>query len=219
MNEFDDGRQGITAVDKMRVLIADDHETVLEGLVAIINRQDDMLVVAEASNGSEAVALWQQMQPDITLLDLRMPVMDGVEAIEAIHRIDAAARVIVLTTFDTDNEIFRALKAGARGYLLKDIRRADLIDCIRRVHNGETCVPPQLAAKLASNISKPALTDREQQVLAMLASGKSNKEIGSRLYISETTVKSHLRNIFTKLNVLSRTEAITAATRRGLVQL
>jgi DNA-binding NarL/FixJ family response regulator len=206
-------------VDNIRVLIADDHDTVLEGLVAIINRQEDMLVVAEACNGSEAVTLWQQMQPDITLLDLRMPIMDGVDAIEAIHRIDAAARIIVLTTFDTDNEIFRAIKAGARGYLLKDIRRADLIDCIRRVYNGETCIPAQLAAKLASNMSKPALTDREQQVLAMLASGKSNKEIGSRLYISETTVKSHLRSIFTKLNVISRTEAITAATRRGLVQL
>lgn len=206
-------------MDKIRILIADDHDTVLEGLVSIINRQQDMLVVAEARDGSEAVTLWQQMQPDVTLLDLRMPVMDGVQAIEAIHRIDAVARIIVLTTFDTDNEIFRAIKAGARGYLLKDIRRVDLIDCIRRVYNGETCIPPQLAAKLASNMSKPALTDREQQVLAMLASGKSNKEIGSRLYISETTVKTHLRNIFTKLNVISRTEAISAATKRGLVQL
>jgi len=206
-------------MEKMRILIADDHDTVLEGLVSIINRQQDMHVVAEAGNGSDAVTLWQQMQPDITLLDLRMPVMDGVQAIETIIRIDAAARVIVLTTFDTDNEIFRAIKAGARGYLLKDIRRENLIDCIRRVYNGETCIPPQLAGKLVSGMSKPTLTDREQQVLTMLASGKSNKEIGSHLYISETTVKSHLRSIFAKLHVMSRTEALTAATRRGLVQL
>jgi DNA-binding NarL/FixJ family response regulator len=178
-----------------------------------------MLVVAEACNGSEALTLWQQMQPDITLLDLRMPIMDGVDTIEAIHRIDSQARIIVLTTFDTDNDIFLAIKAGARGYLMKDIKRADLIVCIRCVHSGDTCIPPHLAAKLASNIGKPALTEREQQVLTMLASGKNNKDIGSRLYISETTVKSHLRNIFSKLNVISRTEAITAATRRGLVQL
>ncbi|MCB1815091.1 MAG: response regulator transcription factor, partial [Candidatus Competibacteraceae bacterium] len=129
------------------------------------------------------------------------------------------ARVIVLTTFDTDNEIYQAIKAGAKGYLLKDTRREDLLDCIRRVYAGETCIPPALTAKLAAGISNETLTRRELDVLMLLAHGKSNKEIAAQLYISETTVKSHLRHIFTKLNVLSRTEAIAAASRRGLIQL
>lgn len=205
--------------DKIRVLVADDHVTVLEGLGAMIGRQPDMMVVAEAANGREAVDLWQKHQPQVALLDLRMPVLDGVGAIEEIRRLDPAARVIVLTTFDTDNEIYRAVKAGAKGYLLKDARREDLLEYIRRVNAGETCIPPALAGKLAAGMSNETLTGRELDVLALLARGKSNKEIGVNLYIGETTVKSHLRSIFAKLNVLSRTEAITAASRRGLVQL
>jgi two-component system NarL family response regulator len=205
--------------DLIRVLIADDHITVLEGLAAIIGRQPDMEVVAEAANGREAVELWEKHRPDVTLLDLRMPTLDGVGAIDEIRRENASARVVVLTTFDTDNEIHRAIKAGAKGYLLKDARREELLDCIRRVNNGETCVPATLAAKLVDSMSSEALTGRELDVLALLARGKSNKEIGANLYITETTVKSHLRSIFTKLNVLSRTEAITTASRRGLVQL
>jgi two-component system NarL family response regulator len=205
--------------DRIRVLVADDHVTVLEGLAAIIGRQPDMQVVAEAANGREAVDLWQKHHPDVALLDLRMPTLDGVGAIGEIRGQDASARVIVLTTFDSDNEIHRAIKAGAKGYLLKDARREELLDCIRKVSAGETCIPPALAAKLADSLSNEPLTGRESDVLALLARGKSNKEIGANLYISETTVKSHLRSIFIKLNVLSRTEAITAATRRGLVQL
>ena len=205
--------------NRIRVLIADDHVTVLEGLAAIIGRQTDMKVVAEAANGREAVVLWQKHGPDVTLIDLRMPTLDGVGAIEEIRRLQASARIIVLTTFDSDNEISRAIKAGAKGYLLKDARREELLDCIRRVNSGETCVPSALAAKLAESMSSEPLTGRESDVLALLAKGKSNKEIGSHLYITETTVKSHLRSIFTKLNVLSRTEAITTASRRGLVQL
>jgi two-component system NarL family response regulator len=205
--------------DKIRVLIADDHVTVLEGLAAIIGRQADMKVVAEAANGREAVDLWQKHRPDVTLLDLRMPTLDGVGAINEIRQQKASARVIVLTTFDSDNEIARAIKAGAKGYLLKDTRREELLDCIRRVNAGETCVPPALAAKLADSMSSEPLTGRELDVLTLLAKGKSNKEIGVNLYITETTVKSHLRSIFSKLNVLSRTEAITTASRRGLVQL
>jgi DNA-binding NarL/FixJ family response regulator len=208
-----------TRKDKIRVLIADDHVTVLEGLAAIIGRQADMKMVAEAGNGREAVDLWQKHQPDITLLDLRMPVLDGVGAVQEIRRQNPSARVIVLTTFDTDNEIYRAMKAGAKGYLLKDAQREELLECIRKVHGGETCIPPALGAKLASSMGNEALTGRELDVLGLLARGNSNKEIGRNLYISETTVKSHLRSIFTKLNVLSRTEAITAASRRGLVQL
>ena len=203
----------------IRVLIADDHVTVLEGLAAIIGRQPDMAVVAEALNGREAADLWRKHHPDVALLDLRMPELDGVGAIDEIRKHDSSARVIVLTTFDTDNEIYRAIKAGAKAYLLKDARREELLDCIRRVGEGETCIPPALAAKLAAGMSSESLTGRELDVLALLARGKSNKEIGVNLYISETTVKSHLRSIFAKLNVISRTEAITAASRRGLVQL
>jgi two-component system NarL family response regulator len=205
--------------NRIRVVIADDHVTVLEGLAAIIGRQTDMKVVAEASNGREAVELWQKHRPDVALIDLRMPTLDGVAAIDEIRRQQASARIIVLTTFDSDNEILRAIKAGAKGYLLKDARREELLDCIRKVNAGEMCVPAALAAKLAESMSSEALTGRELDVLALLAKGKSNKEIGNRLYITETTVKSHLRSIFSKLNVLSRTEAITTASRRGLVQL
>lgn len=207
------------ATAKIKVLIADDHVTVLEGLTAIIGRQPDMTVVAEAANGREAVELWKERQPDIGLLDLRMPVMDGVAAIDAIRRQDAAARIIVLTTYDTDNEIYRAIKAGAKAYLLKDARREELLDCLRKVCAGETFIPPALAVKLAAGMSNDALTGREADVLGLLALGKSNKEIGLSLYISESTVKSHVRSIFAKLNVLSRTEAIAAATRRGLIQI
>lgn len=206
-------------MDKIQVLVADDHVTVREGLAAIIGRQPDMQVIGEAANGREAVDLWLQHRPDVTLLDLRMPLLDGVGAMDAIRQQDASARIVVLTTFDTDNEIARAIKSGAKGYLLKDAQREELLECIRKVHGGETCIAPALVAKLAAGISSEALTGRELDVLTLLARGKSNKEIGANLYISETTVKSHVRSIFAKLNVLSRTEAITVASRRGLVRL
>ena len=214
-------RAGIKSVgaDKIRVLIADDHVTVTAGLAAIIGMQPDMMIIAEGANGREAVELWRNHRPDVTLLDLRMPVLDGVAAIEEIHNEDASARVIVLTTYDTDNEIYRAIKAGAKGYVLKDARREELLDSIRRVSRGETCIPQSLVQKLATGLSSETLTGRELDVLTLLARGKSNKEIGANLYISETTVKAHLRSIFTKLNVLSRTEAVMVASRRGLVQL
>jgi len=153
------------------------------------------------------------------LLDLRMPILDGVGAIESIRRLDSSARLIVLTTFDTDNDISRAITAGAKGYLLKDAQREELLDCIRGVHLGETRIPTALVAKLAASISGEALTLRELDVLTLLAQGRSNKEMSARLNIGETTVKSHLRSIFAKLKVLSRTEAITVASRRGLIQL
>jgi two-component system NarL family response regulator len=219
MNALPKTRPRTTAADKIRVLIADDHVTVREGLVAMIGRQPDMKVVGEAANGREAVDLWRRHRPDVALLDLRMPMLEGVGAIDEIRRQDTAARVIVLTTFDTDADISNAIKAGAKGYLLKDAQREELLESIRKVHAGETCIPPSLVAKLAAGLANEALTGRELEVLALLARGKSNKEIGVNLYISETTVKSHLRSIFTKLNVLSRTEAITTASRRGLVQL
>jgi two-component system NarL family response regulator len=200
-------------------LVADDHVTVLEGLVAIIGRQDDMTVVAQAANGQEAVEAWSKHRPDVMLLDLQMPVLDGVHALEEIRRHDATARALMLSTFDTDNDVARAIKAGARGYLLKDAPREQLLASIRKVNAGETAIAPAIVAKLAAGISSEALTGRELEVLSLLARGKSNKEIGASLFISETTVKSHLRSVFTKLNVLSRTEALAAASRRGLVQL
>jgi DNA-binding NarL/FixJ family response regulator len=213
-----DGGENPSA-DKIRLLIADDHMTVLAGLASIIGMQRDMIVVAEAANGRQAVDLWLKHRPDVTLLDLRMPKLDGVAAIDEIRKEDTSARIIILTTYDTDNEIYRAIKAGAKGYLLKDARREELLDCIRKVSRGGTCIPQALVEKLAAGMSSETLTGRELGVLTLLARGKSNKEIGANLFISETTVKGHLRNIFTKLNVLSRTEAITVASHRGLVQL
>ena len=204
---------------KIRVLVADDHGVVLEGLVAIIGRQADMTVVAEAANGREAVDLWLKHRPEVTLLDLRMPVLDGVGAIKEIRRQENSARVIVLTTFDTDTDISTAITAGAKGYLLKDAPREELLACIRRVYSGEAVIPSSLLTKLTTSLSSESLTGRELEVLALLARGKSNKEIATTLSIGETTVKAHLRSIFAKLNVLSRTEAIATANRRGLVQV
>jgi two-component system NarL family response regulator len=199
--------------------VADDHALILEGLASTIARQPDMTVVATACNGREAVTLWKQHRPDVTLLDLRMPEMGGVTATREIRNGDVTARVIVHTTYDTDEEIYQAVRAGAKAYLLKDAPLDELLSCIRSVHAGGTCIPPALAAKLAARMSGEAMTTREIDVLKLLARGRSNKEIGADLFVSETTVKSHVRNIFMKLNVLSRTEAIAAASRRGLIRL
>lgn len=204
---------------RIRVLIADDHVTVREGLAAMIGRQSDMLVIGAAANGMDCVDLWLQYRPDVTLLDLRMPVLDGIGAIEAIRRDTPSARLIVLTTFGTDHEIGAAIKAGAKAYMLKDAQREELLDCIRAVHAGETRIPPSLVAKLVAEVSGEALTKRELEVLALLARGRSNKNIALRLSISETTVKSHLRSVFNKLRVLSRTQAIAVASQRGLIHL
>jgi len=201
------------------ILIADDHSVVREGLVSLVKRKSDMTVVAEASNGREAVDLWKEHRPDVTLLDLRMPELDGVGVIKEIREFDDGAHIIVLTTFDGDEDIYRAIKAGAKGYLLKDTAREALMESIRRVHAGETCIPPALAAKLADRVSGEALSAREIEVLQRIAAGKSNKEIGAELFISEGTVKTHVKSIFSKLDVVSRTEAVATATRRGLIQL
>ena len=207
------------ARNKIRLLIADDHALILEGLAATICRQGDMTVVAKASNGREAVELWTAHRPDVSLLDLRMPKLNGVGVIREVRDLDVSARVIVHTTYDTDEEIYQAVRAGAKAYLLKDAPLEELLEAIRKVHAGETCIPPALGAKLASRMSGDPLTGREIDVLKLLARGGSNKEIGSDLFISETTVKTHVRSIFTKLNVMSRTEAIAAANQRGLIQL
>jgi DNA-binding NarL/FixJ family response regulator len=205
--------------ERIRILIADDHSVVREGLVSLVKRKSDMVVVAEASNGREAVDLWKEHRPDVTLLDLRMPELDGVGAIKEIRELDENAQIVVLTTYDGDEDIYRAIKSGAKAYLLKDTARDALVETVRRVHAGETYLPPQLAAKLAERVSGQALSPREIDVLQRMAVGKSNKEIGAELFISEGTVKTHIKSIFSKLDVVSRTEAVATATRRGLIQL
>jgi len=189
----------------------------LAGVASIIDLERDITIVAQAADGRQAVELWRKHRPDVTLVDLRMPILDGVGVISAIRQEDASARLVVLTTYDTDNDIHRAIKAGARGYLLKDARREELLDCIRKVNTGETCIPQPVMQKLITGISSEPLTGRETEILQLLAQGSSNKDIAEKLFLSQFTVKGHLRNIFTKLNVLSRTEAVSAATRRGLV--
>jgi DNA-binding NarL/FixJ family response regulator len=198
----------------IRVLLAEDHVIVRNGLAAIINQEPDMTVVAEAGEGGEAVELWKQHRPDVTLMDLRMPGLSGANAIYEIHEAYPGVRIIVLTTFDGDEDIYRAIRAGAKAYLLKDVKREELFHCIREVHAGRS---PAVAAKLAGRQTFDELTPRELEVLKLLAEGKPNKIIASTLSIAEVTVKSHVRAIFTKLNVLSRTEAIAVASRSGLI--
>jgi two-component system NarL family response regulator len=202
-----------------RVLLVDDHALLRTGVANIINQEADLRVVAEAGNGVEAVAAFERHRPDVTLLDLRMPVMEGVEAVRQIRERDPNARVIVLTTYDTDDEISRALKAGAKAYVLKDISADALVNCIRDVLAGKTYLAPSAAAKLAEGVTRVQLTPREMTTLKLLADGKANKEIANELEISERTVKTHLAHLFEKLGVTSRTEAIKIATRRGLVRL
>jgi DNA-binding NarL/FixJ family response regulator len=204
---------------KIRVLIADDHVMVVAGLASIIGMQPDMEVAAEASNGREAVDKWMQANPDVMLLDLRMPKLDGVGVLNELRTRNVPIRAVVLTTYDSELDIYRAIKAGAKAYLLKDARRDEVLDCIRKVNAGEACMSQSLMQKLADGMSSDSMTDRELEVLSLLARGRSNKEIGAGLHISEFTVKGHLRSIFAKLKVLSRTEAIAAATKRGLVQM
>ena len=202
----------------IRVLVADDHTVVRDGLVAIIRQEKDMEVVAETGDGRQAVELWKKHKPDVTLMDLRMPELDGVNAIYEIRAADPNARIIVLTTFDGDEDIYRGMRAGAKSYLLKDVRREELFQCIRDVHAGKTFVPPAIACKLAERLNAEVLTPRELEVLRLVADGKPNKLIGSDLAITEVTVKSHVQSVFRKLNVLSRTEAIAVANRRGLLR-
>jgi DNA-binding NarL/FixJ family response regulator len=201
------------------VLVVDDHALLRTGVANIINQESDLHVIAEASNGLEAVEAFVRYRPDVTLLDLRMPVMEGVEAVRQIRERDPHARVIVLTTYDTDDDISRALKAGAKAYVLKDISADGLIACIHDVLAGKTYLAPAAAAKLAEGVTRVQLTPRELATLRLMADGKSNKEIASELGISERTVKTHLGHLFEKLGVTSRTEAVKIATRRGLVRL
>jgi two-component system NarL family response regulator len=207
------------AVVVASVLVVDDHALLRTGVANIINHESDLHVIAEASNGLEAVEAYERHHPDVTLLDLRMPVMEGVEAVRQIRARDPLAKVIVLTTYDTDDDISRALKAGAKAYVLKDISADGLIACIHDVLAGKTYLAPAAAAKLAEGVTRIQLTPRELATLRLMADGKSNKEIAGELGISERTVKTHLGHLFEKLAVTSRTEAVKIATRRGLVRL
>jgi two-component system NarL family response regulator len=202
-----------------RVLVVDDHALLRTGVANIINQEPDLRVVAEAGNGLEAVEAFARHRPDVTLLDLRMPVLEGVEAVRRIREQDPDARVVVLTTYDTDDEIARALKAGAKAYVLKDISAEDLVSCIRDVLAGKTYLAPAAAARLAEGVRHVQLTPRELETLRQMADGRTNKEIAAALGISERTVKTHLGHLFEKLGVASRTEAVKVATRRGLVRL
>ena len=205
--------------EPIRILVAEDHHVVRQGLVALIKTVPDMTVVGEAADGAQAVELFRKCRPDVTIMDLRLPVMSGVEAITAIRREFPSARVLVLTTFDGDENIFRALQAGARGYLLKDMFGEELREAIRGVHAGKTRIPPPIAQRLAERMGGPSLTHREIEVLKLIVAGKSNKDIGNDLSISEATVKTHINSILGKLGVSDRTQAATTALQRGIVEL
>lgn len=201
------------------ILIVDDHFVVRTGLAAVISTQPDMVVVAEAINGRQAVELFRQHRPDITLMDLRMPEMNGVEAITAIRGEFPEARLIVLTTYDGDEDIYRALQAGARGYLLKDMLREGLLEAVRAVHEGHRRIPTEVANRLAERLTRSELTSREMEVLELIVKGKTNKEIGAELGVTEGTVKIHINNILSKLGVSDRTQAATFALQRGIIHL
>lgn len=203
----------------IRVLIVDDHSLVTEGLANIINYDPEMTVVAQAEDGQQAIAQYREHQPDITLMDLRMPRMGGVEAITAICAEFKSARIIVLTTYNGDEDIYRGLQAGAQGYVLKDAKPNELLNAIRIVHSGQHYVSLAVASKLVERMNNPILSERELEVLRLMAQGLSNQDIGTALNISESTVKSHVTRILSKLGVGDRTQAVIVAVKRGLVSL
>ncbi len=203
----------------IRVLIVDDHSIIRQGLATIINRDPEMTVIAQAEDGQEAVIHFRDYKPDVTLMDLRMPQMGGVEAITAICTEFKLARIVVLTTYDSDEDIYRGLQAGAKGYLLKDAKPNELLSAIRTIHRGQQYIPPEVGAKLVQRMSNPELSERELDVLRLMAQGMSNLEISTTLSIGESTVKSHVNRILSKLGVNDRTQAVIVAVRRGIVSL
>ena len=204
---------------RIRVFSVDDHPLLREGIAAVINNQPDMTMVAQAATGGEAVQMFRQHRPEVTLMDLRLPDMSGIDALIAIRAEFSDARVIMLTTFEGDVDIQRALKAGARGYLLKSTPPKELVETIRRVHAGQKGIPQQIAARLAEHIGDEALTEREIEVLRLVAGGNRNRDVAEKLFISEETVKVHLKHIMDKLDASDRTQAVAVAVRRGIIQL
>ena len=201
------------------VLSVDDHPLLREGIAALVNAESDMKLIAEATNGQEAIEKFRLHRPDVTLMDLQMPTLNGIEAIIGIRSEFPNARIIVLTTYAGDVQVLRALKAGARGYILKVHVRRELLDTIRAVHGGQKRIPPEVAAELADHAADDALSSREIDVLRLIAAGNANKEIAARLGIAEETVKSHITNILAKLGANDRTHAVTTALKRGIIEL
>ncbi|MBW4442007.1 MAG: response regulator transcription factor [Plectolyngbya sp. WJT66-NPBG17] len=209
----------MTQSTQIGVLIVDDHAVVRRGLTTIINHDPEMTVIAQAEDGQQAIDLYREHQPDVTLMDLRMPGMGGVETIAAICAEFKQARIAVLTTYDGDEDIFRGLQAGAQGYLLKDARPGELLNAIRAIYNGQQYIPPEVGAKMLQRMNRPELSERELEVLRLIAQGMSNQEVGTVLGIGESTIKSHVNRILSKLGVSDRTQAVIVAVKRGLVSL
>jgi DNA-binding NarL/FixJ family response regulator len=203
--------------NKIKVLMVDDHPLLREGVAAVLHGEEDIMLVGEAANSEEAIALFQAHRPDVTLMDLQMPGMNGIDTILAIRRQFANSRFIVLTTYQGDVQALRALKAGATGYLLKSMVRKELLDTIRAVHAGRRRIPPEIAAELADHVTDDALTEREIAVLRRVAIGTSNKMIAVQLALSEATVKGHMKSILSKLSANDRTHAVTIAMKRGFI--
>jgi two-component system, NarL family, response regulator len=204
---------------KIRILVADDHPVVRDGIISIVEFEKDMRVIAQAEDGIKTVELAKKHQPDIILLDLRMPGLDGLEVVAQIQSLKLPSKVIILTTFESERDVHLALKSGARSYLLKDTPRQILLETIRQVHQGKTCIPTRIGQKLAENMSHPTLSKREMEILKLIADGRSNKEIGNQLGITEGTVKTHTKSVLSKLHAPGRTAAVKEAIHRGLVHL
>jgi two-component system, NarL family, response regulator len=204
---------------KIRVILADDHPVVRDGLAAMVNQQSDMEVVAEAGDGDEAIALYEKHRPEVMVLDLRMPKRDGVAVVQRVMEANPKACILIMTTFDGDEDIFQCLSQGAKGYLLKDAPRQEILSAIRAVSENRAYTSSSVAAKALRRMARPSLTQRELDVLELIAQGRSNKDIARRLAITEGTAKTHVKAILTKLDAISRTEAVAVAHRRGMIRL
>ena len=205
--------------DPIRILLADDHPSLRDGLASILHAQPDLLVVAEAGSGREAVEKFKITTPDVLIVDLRMPDGDGIQTIKELVAIDPAVKTLVLTTYDNEEDVFSALEAGARGYILKDTTREEIIEAVRQIHAGNRYLPSAIASRLADRMIRPSLTPRELDVLRLVSRGRTNKEIAVAMFISEETVKSHVKGLFQKLGVHDRAEAVGIALQRGLLRL